>query len=66
MIAFSFGPLHIYWYGIFYAIAFACAYFFFLLVKKWSFLEAIGSRFWKIFSFQPESMLLYAMIGGLL
>lgn len=66
MVAFSLGPIHIYWYGIFYAVGFLVAYYFLGYLRKVTFLADYAPRFYRLLLERREDIVLYAILGVLI
>lgn len=66
MIAFSFWTLHIYWYGIFYALAFIFGYIFFLFLRKHLSFFAFVPGFQRLLTKWFDDIFIFVIIGLLL
>lgn len=66
MVAFHVFGYPIYWYGMFYLLAFVFGYVFLSFVAKKSYLAEISPRVHTILSRHLDSLLLSAMLGVLL
>jgi len=62
MIAFSLFWISIYWYGIFYLIAFVFGYLFFLYLKKYSFWQKYAPSFYNLLKKSPEDLVIYVVL----
>lgn len=63
MVAFSIFWVSIYWYGVFYFIAFLAWYLFFLFLKRYSFFESYAPGFYRLLKNSPEDIILYTVLG---
>lgn len=62
MVAFSLFWISIYWYGIFYFLAFLAGYLFFMYIKRYSFFEKYAPGFYSLLQKSPEDIVLYTVL----
>lgn len=66
MVAFSFFWISLYWYGIFYFLAFLFWYVFLRYLKKYSFLQQYSPKVYWLLEKSPEDIILYTILGLLI
>lgn len=62
MVAFSLFWFPIYWYGIFYFLAFLVGYLFLLYLKRYDFLKNYAPGFYNLLKTSPEDIILYTIL----